>query len=141
MGRAYLDAADGTRPPLPVANLAGCVLLPGPDPSDPSDAPPPLPGPWQVVVVTSDKFGAGTDANVFIDIHGMAPGASTGRMVLDNKGVNDFERGQTNTFTVSARRHASLVCLCVCARVCTCARVRYLHGEWVGRQGGGPSCA
>lgn len=55
----------------------------------------------QVVVVTSDRMGAGTDANVFIDIHGM-DGSNTGRILLNNKG-NDFERGQTDTFTVSGR--------------------------------------
>ncbi len=52
-----------------------------------------------MVVVTSDRMGAGTDANVFIDIHGM-DGSNTGRTLLNNKG-NDFERGQTDTFTVS----------------------------------------
>lgn len=52
----------------------------------------------QVVVVTSDKMGAGTDANVFIDIFGM-DGTHTGRMLLNNKG-NDFERGQTDTYQV-----------------------------------------
>jgi hypothetical protein len=66
-------------------------------------------GRLQVVVVTSDKMGAGTDANVFIDINGL-DGSTTGRMLLNNKG-NDFEKGQTDTFTVRqcsvcARMHA-----------------------------------
>ncbi|KXZ51726.1 hypothetical protein GPECTOR_11g173 [Gonium pectorale] len=56
---------------------------------------------YMVVVVTSDRFGAGTDANVFIDIFGQG-GLSTGRRLLNNKG-NDFERGQTDTFQIAGR--------------------------------------
>ncbi len=37
---------------------------------------------YRVTVVTSDKSGAGTDANVFIVIYG--PEGDTGRVVLDN---------------------------------------------------------
>ncbi|KAG2432966.1 hypothetical protein HXX76_008694 [Chlamydomonas incerta] len=56
---------------------------------------------YKVVVVTSDKMGAGTDANVFIDIFGV-DGTHTGRMLLNNKG-NDFERGQTDTYQIAGR--------------------------------------
>lgn len=42
---------------------------------------------------TSDKRGAGTDANVFIDIHGDA--ANSGKIVLDNS-KNNFERGMVS---------------------------------------------
>eukprot|EP00798_Chlamydomonas_sp_ICE-L_P013676 gene13676-19564_t len=47
--------------------------------------------PKQVVVVTSKKRGAGTDANVFIQLFG-ADGAKSEQINLDNPG-NDFESG------------------------------------------------
>ncbi|GLC54185.1 hypothetical protein PLESTB_000832700 [Pleodorina starrii] len=56
---------------------------------------------YKVLVVTSDKRGAGTDANVFIDIFGLG-GTNTGRVLLNNKG-NDFERGQSDTFTIAGK--------------------------------------
>ncbi|KAG2501257.1 hypothetical protein HYH03_001064 [Edaphochlamys debaryana] len=56
---------------------------------------------YKVVVVTSDRLGAGTDANVFIDVHGMA-GLSTGRILLNSSG-NNFERGQVDEFTITGR--------------------------------------
>ncbi|GIL93968.1 hypothetical protein Vretimale_245, partial [Volvox reticuliferus] len=56
---------------------------------------------YRVLVVTSDRAGAGTDANVFIDIFGVN-GTNTGRVLLNNKG-NDFERGQSDTFTIAGR--------------------------------------
>eukprot|EP00873_Tetraselmis_striata_P010472 jgi/Tetstr1/430736/TSEL_020527.t1 len=50
---------------------------------------------YKITVHTSDKRGAGTDANVFIDIHGDA--AHTGKIVLDNS-KNNFERGMIDEF-------------------------------------------
>lgn len=48
---------------------------------------------------TSNQHGAGTDANVFMDLRG-ALGA-TGRVVLRNpRIVNPFERGQADDFEV-----------------------------------------
>jgi hypothetical protein len=46
----------------------------------------------QVVVRTSDLPGAGTDANVYVELRGTR-GSST-RHVLRNKAINPFERGQ-----------------------------------------------
>ena len=48
----------------------------------------------QIVTLTSNIQGAGTDANVFIDIHGAL--AATGRNVLKNDSRNPFERGQVS---------------------------------------------
>ena len=42
-------------------------------------------------------MGAGTDANVYITLVGQN-GQSSGEFLLDNPGINDFERGDTNTF-------------------------------------------
>jgi hypothetical protein len=46
-------------------------------------------------VHTSDKRGAGTDANVFVDLRGDL--ASSGNIVLDNS-QNNFERGKIDEF-------------------------------------------
>ena len=54
---------------------------------------------YVVKVTTSDERGAGTDASVWIDIHGSK--ASTSRRRLETS-ANNFERGQTDTFAVSA---------------------------------------
>lgn len=43
-------------------------------------------------------MNAGTDANVYIQIYGKH--ARTTTHLLDNVGVNDFERGSTSNFTV-----------------------------------------
>lgn len=52
-----------------------------------------------VKVTTSDERGAGTDANVFIEIVGALD--STSRRKLESS-ANDFERGQTGTYAVMA---------------------------------------
>ncbi|KAG1662011.1 hypothetical protein FOA52_009500 [Chlamydomonas sp. UWO 241] len=55
---------------------------------------------YRVSVWTSDVSGAGTDANVFIQIFGEE--GETERIALDNPG-NDFETGQLDVFEVSGR--------------------------------------
>lgn len=56
----------------------------------------------QVVVHTSDLQGAGTDANVYVELRG--PGATSGRSFLKNATLNCFERGQSDEFEVRAGR-------------------------------------
>ena len=51
---------------------------------------------YRVSVWTSDVFGAGTDANVYIQIFG--EDGDTGRIDLDNPGKNDFETNQMDVF-------------------------------------------
>ena len=46
-------------------------------------------------------FGAGTDANVFIQIFG--EDGDTGRVMLDNPGRNDFETNQMDVFEFENR--------------------------------------
>ncbi|PNH12713.1 Lipoxygenase y domain-containing protein 1 [Tetrabaena socialis] len=53
---------------------------------------------YRVVVYTSDIRGAGTDANVFIELHGDV--AFVGKTVLDTK-ANNFERNTKDEFQVS----------------------------------------
>jgi hypothetical protein len=53
----------------------------------------------QITVQTSDVSGAGTDANVWIVMHG-EDGTTTDKLTLDKKGRNCFERNQKDEFTV-----------------------------------------
>ena len=57
---------------------------------------------YKVYVTTSDLKFSGTDANVYIDIHGRQRGLSTGRIALKSSkmNVNVFERGRTDYFEV-----------------------------------------
>jgi len=52
---------------------------------------------YKIDVLTGDRRGAGTDANVFIEIYG--ENGKSGRKTLDGPG-NDFERNQTDTFGI-----------------------------------------
>jgi len=52
---------------------------------------------YEVTVLTGTLKGAGTDAEVFIVLHG--PNGDSGRRVLDTPG-NNFERGQTDVFNL-----------------------------------------
>ena len=53
---------------------------------------------YRIEVTTADERGAGTDANVFIELHG-AEGLSSKREKLDTS-KDDFERGRKDTFFV-----------------------------------------
>jgi len=72
---------------------------PPPEVTPPPDlaTPPPFAG-YLITVVTGDKTGAGTDANVYLTLYG-EKGNST-ELFLDNPNRNDFERNQTDTFTI-----------------------------------------
>lgn len=68
----------------------------------------------QVVVRTSDLPGAGTDANVYLEMRGTR--ANLPRHFLRNKAVNLFERGQVRTGlqvgTSSSGTHALVHTVC-----------------------------
>ncbi|XP_066195695.1 lipoxygenase homology domain-containing protein 1 [Sylvia atricapilla] len=55
-----------------------------------------VPVKYETIVVTGFEKGAGTDANVFITIHGL--NGDSGRRALKQKFRNLFERGKTNRF-------------------------------------------
>lgn len=53
---------------------------------------------YPVTIKTGDRSGAGTDANVYIQIHGDL--GSTSRPTLDKSGYDDFERNDQDTYNV-----------------------------------------
>ncbi|KAL0965208.1 hypothetical protein UPYG_G00278200 [Umbra pygmaea] len=55
-----------------------------------------VPVKYEIIVITGDEKGAGTDANVFITIYGS--NGDSGRRPLRQKFRNLFERGQTDRF-------------------------------------------
>src|SRR5665648_105801 len=56
---------------------------------------------YRIEITTGTRIAAGTDANVYITIYDK-DGHDSGEILLDDPGVNDFERGDTNTFSVTA---------------------------------------
>ncbi len=56
---------------------------------------------YQIIVKTGDKIKAGTDANVFIDLHGIN-GRKTGKIFLKNSEShkNKFEQNQSDEFLI-----------------------------------------
>lgn len=54
---------------------------------------------YKVSVRTGDKRGAGTDANVYIILHG--ENGSTGKYTLESGG-NNFERGKVDVFGIES---------------------------------------
>ncbi|KAM4746369.1 lipoxygenase homology domain-containing protein 1 [Anableps anableps] len=57
-----------------------------------------VPVKYEIIIITGDVKGAGTDANVFITIYGV--NGDSGRRHLRQKFRNLFERGQTDRFVV-----------------------------------------
>lgn len=57
------------------------------------------PRPYRIRVTTSDTRGAGTDANVFINLFGRQ--GTTSRRRLETS-ANNFERGRTDEFCIKA---------------------------------------
>ena len=55
-----------------------------------------VPVKYEIIVITGDEKGAGTDANVFITVHGS--NGDSGRRQLRQKFRNLFEREQTDRF-------------------------------------------
>lgn len=56
---------------------------------------------YEVKVFTGDKRGAGTDANVFVNVYGEF-GDSGEREMRKSDHMNKFERNQVDTFVVKA---------------------------------------
>ncbi|MFN8489163.1 MAG: PLAT/LH2 domain-containing protein [Caldilineaceae bacterium] len=59
----------------------------------------PLPTTYEITVITGNRDGAGTDANVFIDLYGTK--SQILRKELDTRDHNDFERGHTDIFRIT----------------------------------------
>lgn len=53
---------------------------------------------YDVQVTTGNVSNAGTDANVFITLHG--PNGTTTKTKLKNQSRNSFEKGKTDVFTI-----------------------------------------
>jgi len=53
---------------------------------------------YEIITITGDRVGAGTDANVFITIYGTR--GQTEKMPLKSKTVDTFERGQSDVFVI-----------------------------------------
>lgn len=51
---------------------------------------------YEIIIITADEKGAGTDANVFITVYGS--NGDSGRRQLRQKFRNLFERGRTDRF-------------------------------------------
>ncbi|MGQ9474160.1 MAG: PLAT/LH2 domain-containing protein [Candidatus Caldatribacteriaceae bacterium] len=67
--------------------------------------PPPFSG-YKVLVTTGNKFGAGTDANVYITLYGKR--GTSREILLDNPNRNDFEQGATDTFELRPEKVGNL---------------------------------
>lgn len=57
---------------------------------------------YRVTVKTGDRDQAGTDADVFLVLHG-PKGEKTGKIYLDNLDHNDFERNNEDEFRIAVR--------------------------------------
>lgn len=55
---------------------------------------------YEIIVFTGDKFGAGTNANVFITLYG--ENGNTGKRALTQSMRDLFERKQVDKFTLEA---------------------------------------
>lgn len=55
---------------------------------------------YQIIVTTGNKSFAGTDANVYIQLHGRK-GQETPRLPLDDE-KNNFEKGQIDVFKIES---------------------------------------
>lgn len=55
-----------------------------------------MPVKYEIIVITGDEKGAGTDANVFLTVYGS--NGDSGRRQLRQKFRNLFERGRTDRF-------------------------------------------
>jgi len=62
-------------------------------------------GVYEISVKTGDRRGSGTDANVFIQVYGEK--GNSRKMLLDNNS-NNFERGQTDNFSLQCGDLGSL---------------------------------
>ncbi|XP_030623777.1 lipoxygenase homology domain-containing protein 1 [Chanos chanos] len=70
-----------------------------------------VPVKYEIIVITADEKGAGTDANVFITVYGS--NGDSGRRQLRQKFRNLFERGQTDRFVLELLDMGDLLRVCV----------------------------
>ncbi|XP_071008463.1 lipoxygenase homology domain-containing protein 1 [Oncorhynchus clarkii lewisi] len=70
-----------------------------------------VPVKYEIILITGDEKGAGTDANVFITIYGS--NGDSGRRSLRQKFRNLFERGQTDRFLLEMLDMGELLRVCV----------------------------
>jgi hypothetical protein len=70
---------------------------------------------YRVKIQTTNVRGGGTDSDVFLVIHGSL--GSTGEHELANS-IDNFERGQKDTFEVSAVDVGSIQSISVCSSAC-----------------------
>ncbi|XP_064294800.1 lipoxygenase homology domain-containing protein 1 [Phalacrocorax carbo] len=57
---------------------------------------------YKINVFTGDMYGAGTDANVFLNIYGDLGDTGERKLSKSETNFNKFERGQEDTFTIQA---------------------------------------
>ncbi|XP_032531612.1 lipoxygenase homology domain-containing protein 1 [Chiroxiphia lanceolata] len=57
---------------------------------------------YEVRVLTGTVWGAGTDANVFLNIYGLERGDTGERQLKRSNNLNKFEKGQVDVFTIKA---------------------------------------
>ncbi|XP_074850459.1 lipoxygenase homology domain-containing protein 1 isoform X1 [Carettochelys insculpta] len=57
---------------------------------------------YEVHIITGNVWGAGTDANVFLNIYGEGGGDSGERRLKRSNHLNKFEKGQEDIFTIKA---------------------------------------
>ncbi|NXG24942.1 LOXH1 protein, partial [Grallaria varia] len=57
---------------------------------------------YKISVFTGDIYGAGTDANVFLNIYGDLGDMGERKLSKSETNFNKFERGQEDTFTIEA---------------------------------------
>ncbi|XP_064032385.1 lipoxygenase homology domain-containing protein 1 [Pogoniulus pusillus] len=57
---------------------------------------------YEVRVLTGNVSGAGTDANIFLNIYGIGRGDTGERQLKRSNNLNKFEKGQVDVFTIKA---------------------------------------
>ena len=67
---------------------------------------------WIINTKTGNGDGAGTDANVYVQLHG-TEGRRTGFIELENQSHDDFERGSVDTFAITTADLGDLTWICL----------------------------
>lgn len=70
-----------------------------------------VPVTYELIVITGDEKGAGTDANVFLTVIGTS--GDSGRRQLKQKLRNLFERGRTDRFSIELLDMGELLRVCI----------------------------
>lgn len=67
---------------------------------------------WIIHTKTGNGDGAGTDAHVYVQLHG-TQGRRTGYIELDRQAHDDFERGSVDTFAITTDDLGDLTWICL----------------------------